>query len=119
MSTRAAAEAPAPDRPMDAWIGAAVEDLPRWSGFQLRAWRQPGCVVAIAHGDRIVLEEAFGAAALSTGEALTPRHRFRAASHSKSFTAAGILNLRDAGRLRLDDRAGAFVEGLHPGVAEV
>ena len=36
---------------------------------------------------------------LSTGEALTPRHRFRVASHTKSFTAAGILKLREQGKL--------------------
>jgi D-alanyl-D-alanine carboxypeptidase len=104
---------------MEAWIGAALDYVPRWIGFQLRASRQPGCVIAVAHGDRVVLEAAFGLADVSSGEALSPRHRFRAASHSKSFTAAGVLKLRDAGRLRLDDPAGAFVEGLHPAVAEV
>ena len=39
------------------------------------------------------------------------------ASHSKSFTAAGILKLREQGRLTLDDPAGAFVGDLHPAVA--
>ncbi|MFN3401154.1 MAG: hypothetical protein ACK4Z4_12530, partial [Ferrovibrio sp.] len=34
---------------------------------------QPGCAVAIASGDEIVLEAAFGTANLATGEALTPR----------------------------------------------
>ncbi|MGC8030317.1 serine hydrolase, partial [Salmonella enterica] len=56
---------------------------------------------------------------LATGEALTTRHRFRVASHSKTFTATGILKLREEGRLRLDDAAGAFVTGLHPEVAKV
>jgi hypothetical protein len=32
------------------------------------------------------------------GEPLTPRHGFRIASHSKSFTAAGILRLVEAGQ---------------------
>ena len=45
---------------------------------------------------------------------LSPRHRFRVASHSKSFTAAGILKLREQGRLGLDDPAGRYVKGLHP-----
>jgi CubicO group peptidase (beta-lactamase class C family) len=47
-------------------------------------------------------------------QALTPTHRFRVASHSKTFTTAGILRLVDAGRLRLDDRAGTYVAGLDP-----
>ncbi|MGH7153185.1 MAG: serine hydrolase domain-containing protein, partial [Acetobacteraceae bacterium] len=49
---------------------------------------------------------------------LTPRHRFRAASHSKSFTATGIMKLREAGKLRLDDPVGQHVRRLHPRVAE-
>lgn len=54
---------------------------------------------------------------LASGEALTPRHRFRVGSHSKSFTAAGILKLREQGKLKLDDPAGQFVDGLNVAVA--
>jgi CubicO group peptidase (beta-lactamase class C family) len=66
-----------------------------------------------------VLERAFGTANLRTGEALTPRHRFRIASHSKSFTAAGVVKLREQGRLRLDDPVGLFVQGLDKRTAAV
>src|SRR5207302_2617404 len=65
-----------------------------------------------------VAERAFGLANLDTGEKLTPRHRFRIASHSKSFTSAGILKLREQRRIRLDDTIGQYVDGLHPHVAE-
>ena len=65
----------------------------------------------------IVLEAAFGHADLGSGEALTARHRFRVASHSKSFTAAAMMKLREAGRLKLDDTAGVHVAGLHPDIA--
>src|SRR5439155_24240667 len=50
---------------------------------------------------------------------LTARHRLRVAPQPKSFTAAAIRKLREAGRLELDDPAGRFVDGLHPAVAEV
>ena len=103
---------------MDAWLKAAVDYIPDWLDYQMRQSGQPGCVIAIAHKGRVVLEKAFGVADLSTGEALTPRHRQRAASHSKSFTAAGVMKLREAGALRLDDPAGRYVDGLHPTVAE-
>jgi D-alanyl-D-alanine carboxypeptidase len=66
-----------------------------------------------------VLEQAFGVADLGRGTALTPQHRFRVASHSKSFTAAAVLKLREQGHLTLDDRIGRFVPGLHPQVAAV
>ena len=45
---------------MDKWLGAALDYIPRWLEFQVRAYEQPGCVIAIAHKDRIVLEEAYG-----------------------------------------------------------
>jgi CubicO group peptidase (beta-lactamase class C family) len=80
--------------------------------------RLPGCIAVVMQRDEIALERAYGSADLATGEALTPRHRFRIASHSKSFTAAGIMKLREAGKLRLDDPIGEYVEGLHPQIAE-
>ncbi len=102
---------------MDRWLGAALDYIPRWLEFQLRQTELPGCVIAVAERGRIRLERAFGHADLARGLALTPRHRFRVASHSKSFTAAGILKLREQGKLRLDDPAGRFVGDLHPKVA--
>ncbi len=102
---------------MDRWLGAALDYIPRWLEHQMRLTEQPGCAIAIAQHGRLVLEQAFGHADLVRGEALTPRHRFRVASHSKSFTAAGVLKLREQGRVKLDDRIGSFVGGLHPKVA--
>ena len=65
-----------------------------------------------------MLEQAFGHADAVAGVALTPRHRFRVASHSKSFTAAGIMKLREQGKLQLDDPVGRHVKRLHPAVAQ-
>ena len=104
---------------MKPWLPAALDYVASWLEFQRRFHDQPGCAVAIADKGEIVLEAAFGSADFSTGEALTPRHGFRIASHSKSFTAAGILHLAEQGHLRLDDKAGAYVDGLHPDVAAV
>lgn len=100
-----------------AWLKPALTYIPQWLGYQMRLTQQPGCSVAIAYKGRIVLEAAFGHADLDAGEKLTSRHRFRVASHSKSFTAAGIMKLREMGRVRLDDTAGHYVEGLHPKIA--
>ncbi len=102
---------------MPTWLNAALDYMPRWMEFQMRQSEQPGCVMAVAHKGRVVLEQAFGAADAVKRKALTPRHRFRVASHSKSFTAAGIMKLREADRVRLDDPVGRYVKGLHPDVA--
>ena len=83
---------------MERWLGAALDYIPRWIEFQMESSQQPGCMIAIAHREKIVLERAFGSANLKTGEELTPRHRFRVASHSKSFTAAGHHEAARAGQ---------------------
>ncbi|WGD55848.1 serine hydrolase [Bradyrhizobium sp. CB1650] len=103
---------------MDAWLRSAIDYIGSWIEFQLIGSQQPGVIIAITHRGEIVAEHAFGVANLDTGEKLTPRHRFRIASHSKSFTSAGILKLREQRRLRLDDPVGQYVGGLHPRVAE-
>jgi D-alanyl-D-alanine carboxypeptidase len=100
------------------WLPAALDYIPRWLEYQMRQSEQPGCVLAIADRGEIVLEQAFGHADLDRGIALTPRHRFRVASHSKSFTSAGILKLREQGRLKLEDACGQYVKGLHPAISE-
>jgi D-alanyl-D-alanine carboxypeptidase len=65
-----------------------------------------------------VAEFAFGKADLRTGKALTPRHRFRIASHSKTFTASGVMLLREQGKVGLDDPIGRHVSGLHKDLAK-
>jgi CubicO group peptidase (beta-lactamase class C family) len=103
---------------MDAWLRSAIDYIVDWLEFQLTGSQQPGVIIAIAHRGEIIAEQAFGFANLDTGEKLTPRHRYRIASHSKSFTAAGIMKLREQKKLRLDDPIGTYVGGLHPRVAE-
>lgn len=103
---------------MDKWLAAALDYIPRWIDYQMRLAEQPGCAMAVVHKGKLVLEQAFGHADIVRDVALTSRHRFRVASHSKTFTAAGILKLREEGQLQLDDRVGDFVFGLHADVAE-
>src|SRR5579863_2502963 len=104
---------------MTPWLRPALDYLPQWLEFQMQASEQPGCAVAVTHQGRLVFEAALGVADLRRGTPLTPRHRFRVASHSKTFTAAGIMKLREKGKLGLDDRVGHYVSGLHPVVARV
>src|SRR5881398_1788963 len=102
---------------MDNWLRSAIDYIGSWIEFQHTTIQQPGVVVAFAHRGEIVAEHAFGLANLDTGEKLTPRHRFRIASHSKSFTAAGIMKLREQRKLKLDDPIGDYVDGIHVAIA--
>jgi CubicO group peptidase (beta-lactamase class C family) len=102
---------------MNKWLRPALDYVPRWLEFQMRVSQQPGCLMAIAYKDRIVLEQAFGSADLMRDEPLTPRHRFRVASHSKTFAAAAVMKLREQGKLKLDDAVGRYVARLDPQIA--
>ncbi len=103
---------------MEDWLERTAAYIPTWIDYQFRLPEQVGCLLAIVHEGELVLEYASGSANLATAEPLTPRHRFRVASHSKSFTVAGLMLLRESGRLKLDDTVGAFVPGLHDDVAQ-
>ena len=104
---------------MSEWLPHALAYADSWLSHQMRVSEQPGCSVAIMHGGDLVLERAYGFADLAEKTLLTPRHRFRVASHSKTFTAAGIMLLKEAGHLRLDDLAGTNIRDLPASLAEV
>lgn len=108
-----AATPPAP------WLRAALPRVVDHIAYQMRVSEQPGCAMAVVHRGKLVHEQAWGHADLAQGAPLTPRHRFRIASHSKSFTTAGVLKLREQRRLTLDDAVGEYVSGLHPQIAAI
>jgi CubicO group peptidase (beta-lactamase class C family) len=100
--------------PMSAERREVVRDAARyadtWVGLRARTQRIPGVQVAVAVADEVLLSSAHGFARLpetnaqgDLGEPLTTRHLFRIASHSKTFTATAVMQLVEAGRLRLDD----------------
>lgn len=82
-----------------------------WSEGYLKDWLQfryeqeniPGFVVAVAKDDEIKFLEAFGFADLENKTKMSPKHIFRIASHSKTFTATAIMQLQERGKLRIDD----------------
>lgn len=90
--------------------GAAYAD--QWVAYQQERREVPGIVVAIRHGDDLLLSKGYGYADLERQVSMTPRHIFRIASHSKTFTATAIMQLLEAGRVRLDDPIAAHVPWL-------
>jgi D-alanyl-D-alanine carboxypeptidase len=91
---------------------AAAPYLESWLEHQRRRLRVPGVQAAVRVGGKLVLDTALGVADVTTGEPLTGAHLFRIASHSKTFTATAVLQLVEAGRLRLDDPAAQWVPAL-------
>ena len=93
-------------------VADAAAYIDSWLAFRQRFDRIPGVQVAILHDGDVVLSTAHGLADVESATPLTPRHRFRIASHSKTFTATAIMRLVDQGRVRLDDPLGTWLDEL-------
>lgn len=103
---------------MDKQLRPALEFLGQWFEDRVTAAGLPGASMAVGYRGEVMLTRAIGLANAATGEKLTPNHRFRVASHSKTFTVASVMRLVEQGRLRLDDTAGQHVKGLHKEIAK-
>jgi len=81
--------------------------------------RAPGCAVGIARAGAPIAAKAYGLANLEHGIALTPQSVFYMASVSKQFMALSVLLLERDGKLKLDDRVGAYIPELPSHTAAV
>jgi CubicO group peptidase (beta-lactamase class C family) len=68
--------------------------------------RLPSVAAAVFRSGEVVWADALGLADVEGGRDATPDTQYRIGSITKTFTAAAILQLRDAGLLDLDDRIG-------------
>jgi len=72
----------------------------------------PGFVYGIVADGKLVFSGATGFSDVGKKIPATPTSDFRIASMTKSFVAVAILQLRDAGKLRLDDPASVYIPEL-------
>jgi CubicO group peptidase (beta-lactamase class C family) len=96
-----------PDQGPAAASAAAPESLANeLSGLVRNAqaeWPAPSVSAAVARKGEVVWGETLGVANAETGEEATPDHQYRVGSITKTFTAVAIMQLRDAGKLDLED----------------
>ena len=86
-------------------IAAAGADLEDRLAAFVRQNRLPGAVAGVVCGDELAWLAGTGFAELATGTATDPAMLYGIASITKTFTGTAIMQLRDAGRLGLDDPA--------------
>jgi CubicO group peptidase (beta-lactamase class C family) len=98
-------------------VTAAERLFEAWLGGQMAYRGLPGVAVGVVHDQSLVWARGFGFANVDTKQPITPATKFRIASHSKLFTATAIMQLRDAGRLRLDDPVVQHLPWLKPKTA--
>jgi CubicO group peptidase (beta-lactamase class C family) len=87
----------------------------------VEAGATPGMAWGVVVDGELVHTGVAGVREVSSKAPVEPRTAFRIASMTKSFTAAAILQLRDAGKLSLEDRVDRWVpelRGWRPATAD-
>ena len=79
---------------------------------QANVSKMPGLVYGIVYKGQLIHSNALGLAQIENGIKADKTIDFRIASMSKSFASMAILQLRDAGKLRLDDPAAIYIPEL-------
>jgi CubicO group peptidase (beta-lactamase class C family) len=79
---------------------------------QANSAKMPGLVYGIVYQGRLIHSNAVGLAQIENGIKAERDIDFRIASMSKSFATMAILQLRDAGKLQLDDPASKYIPEL-------
>ena len=87
----------------DPRVASALELGRAWLDAE-RAYQQvPGISAAVVHDQKALWIGGFGLADITSGRPATPDTIYSICSISKLFTSIAVMQLRDAGALRLDD----------------
>jgi D-alanyl-D-alanine carboxypeptidase len=102
----------------------AIGLLDAWTANRVASRGQPSVSLGVVLGDHLVWARSYGFADLDKKTPATPQTLYRIGSITKSFTAVSILQLRDAGKLQLDDPLARHLKEVHiqqhsPGTPDV
>ncbi|MDI3289483.1 serine hydrolase domain-containing protein [Polyangium sp. 15x6] len=93
-------------------LAAAFPAIERYVADEVSRRGLPGVAVGIVIDGELVYAKGFGVTDVETKAPVDKDSVFRIASVTKSFTAMAILQLRDEGKLSLDDPAAKYVPEL-------
>lgn len=99
----AAEQAPAAAVTAEGEVQGAIRLFTAWMEGQMLYRHLPGVAIGVVADQQLVWSKGFGFADVERRTPMTPQTKFRMASHSKLFTATAIMQLREQGKLRLDD----------------
>ena len=80
-----------------------------WLEGQIAYRGLPGIAVGVVKDQELLWSSGFGFANLAAKTPMTAATKFRMASHSKLFTAIAIMQLREQGKVHLDDAVSSYL----------
>lgn len=92
-------------------VAFGTDDFDQRIDALLSEAKAAGCAIAFAERGKPVFAKGYGFANLEHQVKMRPDHVHELASVSKQFTAVSILQLADAGKLKLDDSIERFFDG--------
>ena len=92
-----------PDPASDPDVQGAIRLFSAWMEGQIAYRGLPGVAVGVVADQDLVWSTGYGYADVAAKRPMTAETKFRMAAHSKLFTATAIMQLREEGKLRLDD----------------
>lgn len=100
-------------------VSAALQVLDAWIAATVATREQPGVSIGIVYDQELIWSKGYGYADVQRKIPASPATAYRIASISKLFTSTAILQLRDAGRLQLDDPVAEYlpwfkIKNAHP-----
>ena len=78
----------------------------------IAAREAPGVSIVVVRGRDTLVSEGYGLADVENAVPATPHTMYRIGSITKQFTAAGVMQLVESGRVRLDDSIGSYLPAL-------
>jgi CubicO group peptidase (beta-lactamase class C family) len=100
---------------MEPLLDTTTRSLHRLALAKQRTGRVPGLYAAVCRAGELLWGDGIGVADVGGERAPGPDDQFLVASNTKTFTAVMVMQLRDEGRLSLDDLLGDHVKGVsHP-----
>jgi D-alanyl-D-alanine carboxypeptidase len=100
-------------------VRSSFDLLAAWIEAQVayRGW--PGLSIAAVHDEEVIWSRGFGWADVARRIPATAETLYRVASITKTFTATAIMQLRDAGKVRLDDEVRVYLPWFTPPTSHV
>ena len=99
-------------------VAGAIQVLDSWIQATAAEREEPGLSIGIVYDQDLIWAKGYGYANLEKRIPATPATLYRIASISKLFTATGIMQLRDAGKLQLDDPVAKHLSWFRVGKAQ-
>jgi CubicO group peptidase (beta-lactamase class C family) len=100
---------------MERLLETTTRSLRRTAVSRQREGRVPGLFAAVCRGGDLLWSDGLGRADVADERPPGPDDQFLIASNTKTFTAVMVMQLRDEGKLTLDDLLGDHIPGVsHP-----